>query len=462
MESDRLLRRTVRKDGFHTQIKKVKPVSRVLHAMIPKSHTTSPGNEMRGTCPTSQIPPEKGEELLADARRALAEGENFRAYDLAEAVPDGQSPWKIFVMSLALARSGSTRRARELAAMLPEIGDTPFMESEFAGLKGRLCKDMAQLTADPGERRKCLISAADAYAVGFQRTPNYYNGINAASCRFLAGARNEARLLVREKVLPLCEAEKSRDLWLVATLAECRLLLGDFATAAALYREAIDMAFSARRLGDFTSTLRQLRLLAYEIGPEADAVAASLPLPCVAIFSGHMIDAPGRPTPRFPPEAEESVRLRLRKAILARRIAFGYASCACGGDILFLEEVLASGGRVVIAPPLPLEKAIRQSVDFAPGDWTARLRAILSKPSAILLDAESDESGDNDNLVYDFCNRYLFGLALLKARETSFPLRGICVWNGTRSGLPGGTDSAVDCWRSAGVETDIIAPMETF
>ena len=400
---------------------------------------------------------------LAAARAALAEGENFKAYDLAETVsdgPGGQSPWKTFAMSLALARSGSTRRARELANSLPKVGDTPFMESEFAGLRGRLAKDMAQLMADPGERRNCLISAADAYADGFQRAPNYYNGINAAACRYLAGGRDEARRLVREKVLPLCEAEKTRDLWLVATLAECRLLLGDFAIAASLYREAIDLAYSARRLGDFTSTLRQLRLLAAAAGPGADAVAASLPLPCVAVFSGHMIDAADRPAPRFPPEAEESVRLRLRKVVATRRVAFGYASCACGGDIIFLEEVLASGGRVVIAPPLLLEKAIRQSVAFAPGDWTARLRAILSHPSAILLDAECDESGEDDDLVYDFCNRYLFGLASLKARETSYPLRGICVWDGARSGLPGGTDSAVECWRDAGVETDIIAPLE--
>ena len=402
-------------------------------------------------------------DLLKAAQDVLAEGENFRAYDLAESVPDGPegpSPWKTFVMSLALARSGSVQHARELAASLPDECDSSFMASEFAGLKGRLGKDMAQLTADPDERRKCLIAAADAYADGFRRSPNYYNGVNAASCRFLAGDRDEARRFARDEVLPLCEAEKTRDLWLVATLAECRLLIGDFVMAAALYREAMDLAFSARRLGDFTSTLRQLRLLADEIGPDAQAVATILPIPCVAVFSGHMIDAPGRETPRFPPSAEERVRQRLRAAILARRVAYGYASCACGGDILFLEEVLSAGGRVVIAPPLPLGKAIKNSVAFAPGQWTERLNAVIAHPCATLLDAECDESGEDDHLVYDFCNRYLFGLASLKARETSYPLRGICVWNGAKSGLPGGTDSAVNQWLGAGVETDVIAPLE--
>ncbi len=402
-------------------------------------------------------------DLLKAARAALAEGENFRAYDLAESVPDGPegpSPWKTFVMSLALARSGSIQHARELAASLPDECDSSFMASEFAGLKSRLYKDLAQAGANPQERRDYFSKAADISESAFSRSPNYYNGINAASCRFLAGDRDEARRFARDEVLPLCKAETTRDLWLIATLAECHLLIGDFVMAAALYREAMDLAFSVRRLGDFTSTLRQLRLLANEIGQDAQAIATILPLPCVAVFSGHMIDAPGRGTPRFPPSAEEGVRQRLRAAIHARRVAYGYASCACGGDILFLEEVLAAGGRVVIAPPLPLEKAIRNSVAFAPGQWTERLNAVIAHPCATLLEAECDESGENDNLVYDFCNRYLFGLASLKARETSFPLRGICVWNGVASGLPGGTDSAVDEWRKAGVETKVIAPLE--
>ncbi|MBQ6923696.1 MAG: hypothetical protein IJQ73_03560 [Kiritimatiellae bacterium] len=402
-------------------------------------------------------------DALAEARAALAKGENFRAYDLAESAPDGPegpSPWKTFVMSLALARSGSIQRARELTASLPEECDSAFMDSEFSGQKSRLYKDQALSEANPLERRALFTTAADISEGAFRRSPNYYNGINAASCRFLAGDRDKARRFVRDELLPLCESEKTCDLWLVATLAECRLLIGDFVMAATLYGEAMDLATSGRRLGDFASTLRQLRLLADEIGPDAQTIAKNLPLPCVAVFSGHMIDAPGRATPRFPPSAEEGVRLRLRAAIRDRRVAYGYASCACGGDILFLEEVLAAGGRVVVAPPLPLKKTIRGSVAFAPGNWEARLRAILTNPCSTLLDAECDESGEDDDLAYDFCNRYLFGLASLKARETSYPLRGICVWNGVESGLPGGTDSAVGLWRAAGVELDTIAPME--
>ena len=234
----------------------------------------------------------------------------------------------------------------------------------------------------------------------------------------------------------------------------------DYGEAAAFYRKAAAMADAERRFGDIASTLRQLRLLADAIGPDADAVLAGLALPCVAVFAGHLIDAPGRPEPRFPADAEENVRLRLREIVRERRIAFGYSSCACGGDILFLEEVIAAGGRVVVAPPLPLEKSIARSVAKAPSDWEERLRAVLANPRAMLLEAECDETGEGDAIVYSFCNRHLFGLASLKARELGFPLRGVCVWDGRRGATPGGTSSAVLRWQMAGLPVDIVPPLE--
>ena len=405
--------------------------------------------------PAGIMPPD---DPLTRARTALAEGENFRAYDLAEAVPDGPdgpSPEKTHVMALALARSGSGLRARELAATLPDGNDT-----EIMGLKSRLFKDLARVTFDPEERRRCYAAAAEVSERVFAARRNWYNGINAASCRFLSGDRDRARQTVRD-VLPLCEAETDRDLWLVATLGECHLLLGDFALASAFYREATSRADAERRFGDLASTLRQLRLLAAEIGSEADVVLQDLDLPCVAVFSGHLIDGPKRTTPRFPPEEEDRVRFRLREIVDRRRIAFGYASCACGGDVLFLEEVLAAGGRVVVAPPLPLEKAIERSVSVAPGDWEARLRAVLRDPRATLLEPECDETGEDDAVVYSFCNRHLFGLATLRARKLGFPLRGVCVWDGRTGGTPGGTSSAVQRWRMAGLPVDVVPPMET-
>ncbi len=393
-----------------------------------------------------------GKDWLVEAKRALAEGENFRAYDLASRAA-GEDTEKLRVMALALARSGALGRARELAERLPDGED-----SEIMGLKSRLYKDLAVASHEPDQRRDWFAKAADTSERVFRAACRYYNGINAASCRFMAGERDAARRMVREEVLPLCAAERERDFWLVATLGECRLLLGEYGAAAACYLEAARMANRAHRMGSFSSTIRQLRMLAEAIGPEAAGVLPEEELPCVAVFSGHMIDAPGRAVPRFPATAEAGVAERLRARVAERRVAVGYASCACGGDILFLEAVLAAGGRVVVVPPLPLEKAIERSVAFAGSGWTERLRRILADPSATALPDECDETGEDDDIVYDFCNRYLAGLAFLKARQLGLPVRGMCVWNGAESGLEGGTDSAVRLWRAAGVEVDVIAP----
>ena len=100
-------------------------------------------------------------DLLNEAKRALDMGENFLAYDLAEKHPDANgmpSPEKIRIMSLALARSGSLSRAKEIAALLPETDDESAID--ICGLKSRLIKDTAAATPDPSERRRLFFEAS--------------------------------------------------------------------------------------------------------------------------------------------------------------------------------------------------------------------------------------------------------------------------------------------------------------
>ena len=400
--------------------------------------------------------PSKTADLISAAKSALSEGENFRAYDIAEKIPcDGESPppEKIRIMALALARSGSLKRAQEIASRMPDSDD-----SEIAGLKSRLFKDMAIAATNQDERRNLFAKAAHQSEEIFARKGVWYNGINAASCRFMAGDRAKARRMVREEVLPRCKAEKCKDFWLDATLGECHLLLGNYSTAAEFYEKAVMEATEAGHFGSLSSTLRQLRMLDSEIGAKAKMVWSRLSLPRIAVFSGHMIDRLDRPTPRFPISAEENVRHTLREIINRQKIKIAFASCACGGDMLFLEEVLSVGGECIIVPPLPLKTTIRNSVAFAPGDWEARLKTILANAKTRLLAPECDETGENDAVVYDFANRYLLGLATLKSRELGFPLVGVCVWDGRECGLPGGTYSAIRLWRGQKLPIEIVTP----
>ena len=74
----------------------------------------------------------------------------------------------------------------------------------------------------------------------------------------------------------------------------------------------------------------------------------------VILFSGHMIDAPDRTPPRFPPDKE---------AIAAQKIAetldelgadsqdLGVTQGACGGDILFAEACRQRGVKLQLLQP---------------------------------------------------------------------------------------------------------------
>jgi len=60
----------------------------------------------------------------------------------------------------------------------------------------------------------------------------------------------------------------------------------------------------------------------------------------VFLFSGHMIDAPDRPTPRFPAEKEGIAAQKIAEALGQQGAGLDdlvLAQTAAGGDLLFLE-----------------------------------------------------------------------------------------------------------------------------
>ena len=62
----------------------------------------------------------------------------------------------------------------------------------------------------------------------------------------------------------------------------------------------------------------------------------------VILFTGHMIDAPDRAEPRFPPSKVDVAREKIAEAVASEQeisggIAYGVAGCASGGDIFFIK-----------------------------------------------------------------------------------------------------------------------------
>ena len=102
----------------------------------------------------------------------------------------------------------------------------------------------------------------------------------------------------------------------------------------------------------------------------------------VVLFSGHMIDAPGREKPRFPPDKEQIAAKAIAGALAEIDVGSqDIAICggACGGDLLFAEAALARSARLEIYLPFEEPTFLEKSVDFANKDWRARFFAAKAR-----------------------------------------------------------------------------------
>jgi len=161
-------------------------------------------------------------------------------------------------------------------------------------------------------------------------------------------------------------------------------------------------------------------------------------------FTGHMIDRPGRATPRFPAHVEPLVANRIASELDAVGATDGFASAAAGGDILFLEALIARGARAHIMLPCETEAFRRDCVDIGPGaDWSARFERVIARAHS--LEILGDQYASDNAMASECCNRILVGLARLCAHQKgeAEPLV-LALWNGRPGDALGGTHSAVE------------------
>jgi hypothetical protein len=91
----------------------------------------------------------------------------------------------------------------------------------------------------------------------------------------------------------------------------------------------------------------------------------------VVLFSGHMIDAPDRRTPRFPPDKERTAAAAIAQTLEDIGAAGGDLSIsggACGGDLLFAEACIARDMALELYIPFDEPTFLANSVEFAGGD----------------------------------------------------------------------------------------------
>lgn len=427
------------------------------------------------------VPGQEPREYERVVRAAVSAGQLLTAIEVAREGLErfGETGGLRQQLALALVQTGALAAAREvLAAGRPgEVHD-----EETLCLLGRVHKEMWRRAADPREADAAIQRACELYGEAFARHESYYPGINLAFTLAAAGRRTQARQCAR-KVARQCAAAARRegrpenwlsrltgarppadagprDGWLLATLAEALVHLGEEEDAARHYRAAAGLFEGRWR--DLASMRRQAREILRFAGRPADALDGCFEFPSVAVFSGHMVDVPGRPRPRFTPAMEPGVRRRLLAQLRSWRVGFGYASGASGGDILFGECLLELGARLHLVLPLPVQGFKRQSVLPAGGDWERRFDALLARAEDTVIvhgglgGAAPDAGAGPCELVY--ANRVMTGLAALQTRALDLELHPLALWDGEPARERGGTASVVADWRARGLNPVVINP----
>lgn len=424
------------------------------------------------------------DEGLAENIRKLV---SLRQLPLALRVADarlsrgGHSAAILHRKGLVLSRLGALLQARAIAEALVQDRETePKWRAESYGLAGRVSKMLDRMASELGLPSSHRQLAFQSYLDGFRSVLDSdpkdvdaaYLGINAATLALLLDDRQrwEVNALAR-KAQDRCEAEMSArtaaggpDPWHLAILAEAALLRDARDEAERYYFDATERM--AGQWGDLASMRANARLIVAHRDDGATTWADErIRIPRVAMFAGHMVDAPSRPSARFPASMEEYVRERLAEIIEREDVGFAHASAAAGGDILFHEAVrvraVAPGtlglNRIVL--PFAREAFRAASVEFGDdGRWGKRFDAIVDAPDAIVRWATRERDAD-DPAYFGYAQRLVTGFAELEAREFGDRPVALTLWDERRGDGVYGTASAVDAWRRHGYDVRNIYPV---
>lgn len=264
----------------------------------------------------------------------------------------------------------------------------------------------------------------------------------------LAGAATVAHDGWQERVSLARAARSIGDLLLLADEAPTTALAADaWSDAAGLLRAAGQVDFALEQLGralaldaGHARALREQALCRQGAAPPRRASEDVWQPRQVLLFSGHLVDAPDRPTPRFPPDKVPLAAGRIA-ALLGQLGAgpqdLGLTQGACGGDLLFSEACRQAGVRTFWLQPFAEADFIAASVLRGAADWHRRYlaaRASLAAPPRGAPESLGPPPRGSD--PYERCNRWLLYTALAWGADK---LTLICLWDGGAGDGPGGT-----------------------
>jgi len=174
----------------------------------------------------------------------------------------------------------------------------------------------------------------------------------------------------------------------------------------------------------------------------------------VAMFTGHMVDAPDRPLPRFPESRVEAVRAEIARRLNKLDVRYGFGSAARGSDLLFIEEILKRSGAVRVTLPFSRELFAKTSVSYG---WDGRYSTVLSDSNVSVMELSQDDLvPDQESIAYQRCNNVLMEEAVRYAGILGKKPVLIVVWDGKPGDGAGGTSEVIRDWQGKGYELEHI------
>jgi tetratricopeptide (TPR) repeat protein len=365
------------------------------------------------------------------------------------------------------------------------VKDNP-EDSETLALLGRVEKDawvqvwrqadkktIEQMRDDAAYEDGFLREAIDPYFQAFILDPtHYYSGINALTLLYLlahlTGDNTQSEKLkaleggIRWAIESALSKETPsfKDYWARVTLGDVEVLVSDIPIIEKGYKFAI--AVSENNWFALDSSRQQLLILR-DLGFRPKDVQAAINIfnralekiekpetriqpKSVFLFSGHMIDAPGRTDPRFPNDqkyidiAANAIAAKLDE-LGAGQEDIALCGGACGGDLLFAESALERRLHLQIRIPFEEPTFLRKSVSFAGGIWQDKFYKVKNNPNTKLY-VMPDEIGAPPKGVDAYARDNLWQLyTALSLRPENAPERVhfICLWNRKEGDGRGGT-----------------------
>jgi hypothetical protein len=180
----------------------------------------------------------------------------------------------------------------------------------------------------------------------------------------------------------------------------------------------------------------------------------------VVLGSGHRVDAPGRKSPRFPPEKETAVREALARQLAAWNVGAGdLALCggANGADVLLAEICRDRGASLLLLLPFPPERFIQESVELPGTSWSERFRALAADGrTEVRVQEESLGPLPPGADPFERNNGWLLSTGLALARPGKPAV--LLVWNRQPGDGPGGTAAFHDAALRLGLPVVVVDP----